>query len=202
MTTARDAAAPNSAPLMLPMPVTMPSAGVLRDQVLHRCGGCAARRRPARRTRRSCRRRRGRRCSRARCAGRSRRRGDGLGAGGVGGDGAWRVAQLAQVGADRRGGRNGHVGRRCRHRWTLRRRIRQFQQHVARLDAFAGPHTNREHLPGSIGAELVLHLHRLDDQQWLVRDHAVALRNQHGDHRRGHRRPDRSFVHPLLLQRL
>ena len=44
---------------------------VLRDQLLQRCRGAGARRRPARRIRRRCRDRRGRRCSPARCAGRS-----------------------------------------------------------------------------------------------------------------------------------
>ena len=71
------------------------------DQLLDRCAAGAARRSPARRTRRTCRGRRGRRCSRAPCAGRScagarprraaRRRASS----------AWRSMHLGEVGADR-----------------------------------------------------------------------------------------------------
>jgi hypothetical protein len=44
-----------------------------------------------------------------------------------------------------------------------------------------------EHLAGAHGTDLVLHLHRLEDQQHLSGLHRVAARDQHGDDRARHR---------------
>jgi hypothetical protein len=72
--------------------------------------------------------------------------------------------QFLQLGAFVRRRQRRRVGI-VRMRRRLDRRRREPQQQVARLDDLAGP---RQHLGDrriGLGADLVLHLHRLDDEQ-------------------------------------
>src|SRR5207245_6756129 len=87
------------------------------------------------------------------------------------------------------------LGRRCacRSRSPARRRLLGLvdpREQLAGLDGLAGLDPHLGHRAGARRADLVLHLHGLDDEEALAALDPGARLDQHGDDLAGHRRPD------------
>src|SRR5207245_221273 len=86
------------------------------------------------------------------------------------------------------------LGRRCacRSRSPARRRLLGLvdpREQLAGLDGLAGLDPHLGHRAGPRRADLVLHLHGLDDEEALTALDPGAWLDQDGDHLAGHRRP-------------
>ena len=75
----------------------------------------------------------------------------------------------------------------------------QMQQQVPFRHGLAGTRDHAQDMGVGLRADLVFHLHGLDDQQQLAGAHRVASSHRHLDHRARHRRVDHFLCHAGLL---